>query len=468
MSTTHILVVDNEPGMLEVCGDTLTDLPDAEIVLEQDGRAARDKITVKSWDLIITDIRMPIVTGMDLLRAAREKDPDTLVLMITAFPQAETAVESMKLGAVDYLIKPFQPEDLLATCERLLETRRLRDENRFLMRQVEAPHRFHDIIGKSEAMRSVYEKIRLLAHNDIDVLILGETGTGKELVARSLHRAGPRNDQRFVPIDCGAIPEALLESEFFGHERGAFTGAQARNLGLLEFAHGGTVFLDEIAQLPLNLQAKLLRALQSRKIRRVGGHEEIAIDVGIIAATSLNLQEEIRQHRFRADLYYRINVACIEVPPLRERPEDIPLLARFFLETFAREMKREGMDLAPDVCEILLSYQWPGNVRELQNAVKRAGALTPGGLITADNLPDELIAQAGLTAEAREGGFAERRNAFERSYFEELLNRCDGNIARAQSESQLPRATFYRFLKKHGICRHFNKPDKIPAESPAG
>jgi len=317
MSKTRVLVVDDEVGMLEVCAETLARLPEVVVLVESDGRRAAEQLNAEHFDLLIQDIRMPGTDGMDLLRLARQNDPDLAVLMMTAYPTVETAVESMKLGAADYITKPFTPEALLATVQRLLEGYRLRQENLLLSRLVERPYVFDEIIGASPAMRAVFDTIERVAGTNTDVLILGETGTGKELVARSIHKRSPRGGQRFVPVDCGAIPEDLLESELFGHERGAFTGATSRSLGLLEFADKGTFFLDEVGELPIRLQAKLLRALQERRIRRVGGHDEIEVDVRVIAATSRNLEAEINNQRFRDDLYYRLNVARIELPPLR-------------------------------------------------------------------------------------------------------------------------------------------------------
>ena len=271
MAKTRILIVDDEPGMLEVCADTLHRLADTEIVVETQSRRAAERLACESFDLLVADVCMPEMDGVELLRYARQHDPSLAALMLTAFPTVETAVESMKLGAADYITKPFLPDDLLANVRSLLEGKRLREENQLLRRQVERTYAFSEMLGKSPAMQRVFENIGRIAETDFDVLIIGETGTGKELVARAIHQRSRRHEGPFVPVDCGAIPDLLMESEFFGHERGAFTGATSRNLGLLEFANHGTFFLDELSQLPLRLQAKLLRVLQERKIRRVGG-----------------------------------------------------------------------------------------------------------------------------------------------------------------------------------------------------
>lgn len=304
------------------------------------------------------------------------------------------------------------------------------------------------------AMRAVFDAIERVSATDVDVLITGETGTGKELVARSVHQRSRRKQGHFVPVDCGAIPADLLESEFFGHERGAFTGASARRLGLVEFAAHGTLFLDEIDHLPASLQSTLLRALQERRIRRVGGSEELDVDVRVIAATSANLEEEIRKQTFRSDLYYRINVVRIELPPLRRRPDDIPALVDHFIERYAREIGRDAVEIDREALEVLTSYAWPGNVRELQNVIKRVLVFSRRPIVRAEDLPDEIVAGAGSHCATTHGFFALREqhdNAFERSYLEQLMRAHAGDVAAAAAEAKLPRGTLYRLLKKHGI-----------------
>jgi len=457
MANARILVVDDETGMLEVCSDTLGKLPDADVVTEQKSQKARELLAEQSWDLLISDIRMPGVDGIELLKKAREEDSEMLVLMLTAFPSIETAVESMKLGATDYLTKPFHPDDLRNKVRRLLNEKKLREENRLLRRQVKQDHRMGEMIGKCEPMQKVFETIQRIAGADIDVLILGETGTGKELVARNIHQQSQRSDHNFVPVDCGSIPEDLLESELFGHEQGAFTGATEKSMGLLEFANKGTFFLDEIGQLPLKLQAKLLRVLQERKIRRVGGTREIDIDVRVLAATSLDLEQEVEEDRFRLDLYHRINVGRIELPPLRKRTEDIPILASHFLKEQARKMERGTVEMDSDAIEVLKSYHWPGNVRELQNVIKKTLVMTSGETIVAEDLPDHIVASAGESRENRgEGkGFFNQRDRhiaqFEREYFSELLKSCGGDVTQAAEKARMPRGTLYRLLKKNDL-----------------
>jgi DNA-binding NtrC family response regulator len=450
----RILVVDDEQGMLEVCADTLERLAGADVIVERRSRSAAERFNTESFDLLITDVRMPELDGVELLRIARQLDPSLTALMLTAHPTVDTAVESMKLGAADYITKPFLPEDLLAKVRRLLETKRLGEENRLLRRQVQRAFTQGEIVGTSPAMQKVFETVQRIAATDFDVLILGETGTGKELVARAIHQHGRRKDGPFVPVDCGAIPEELMEREFFGHERGAFTGAQARGLGLLEFADHGTFFLDELTQLPPRLQAKLLRVLQERRIRRVGGTTETPLDVRIVAASSLNLETEVRKGSFRLDLFHRINVTRVELPPLRERAGDIPLLANHLLIRYAKELERDPVELSLEAMEVLAGYTWPGNVRELQNLLKRTLTMASGREISAEDLPEEIVARAASPVVANKGFFALRDlrlAAFEKDYLEQLLNACHGDVSVAAREAQLPRGTFYRLIKKYEL-----------------
>jgi DNA-binding NtrC family response regulator len=455
MAKTRILVVDDEIGMLEVCADTLQKLPDTEILLESDSALAAQRIVKESVDLLIADIRMDGLSGVELLRFARQQDPNVAVLMLTAYPTVETAVESMKLGAADYITKPFLAADLLANVKRLLEDKRLREENRLLRRQVERPYGFGEILGQCAAMQRVFENIQRVAEINVDVLIVGETGTGKELVARAIHQRSRRKDGPFVPVDCGAIPGELMESEFFGHERGAYTGAQTRTLGLLEFANQGTFFLDELNQLPLLLQPKLLRVLQERKFRRVGGTKEIDLNVRIVAASSVSLEDEVKKERFKLALYHRIHVVRIELPPLRQRTGDIPLLIDHFVAFSAKEMDKGRVEISPEAMEVLTSYSWPGNVRELQNVIKRTIALAQREVILVEDLPDELVAHAGEPSSQNAGGYFILREcrlaSFEKDYLRNLLGACRGDVTSAAREAQLPRGTLYRLLKKHEL-----------------
>jgi DNA-binding NtrC family response regulator len=332
---------------------------------------------------------------------------------------------------------------------------RILAENELLRRQLERPYSFDDIIGTSPPMQKVFTTVEQVSDSNVDVLVVGETGTGKELVARAIHRRSGRAKAPFVPVDCGAIPDNLLESELFGHERGAFTGADSRRIGLLEFADGGTFFLDELGELPLQLQPKLLRTLQERKVRRVGGREEIDIDVRLVAATSRDLEAMIRQERFRQDLYYRINVVRIDLPPLRMRGDDIGLLAEYFATRHSREMGKPTPSITPEAYQVLRQYPWPGNVRELQNVTRRALALSQDNAIDLDDLPDEVIAAAGQHETSDAVGYFQLRDQhvarFERQYLTDLLKRYGGDVRAAAREAQLPRGTLYRLMKNHSI-----------------
>jgi len=457
MRAARILVVEDEEGMREVITDTLARLDRAEVAAEADPRRAAERLADESFDLMISDVRMPGMDGVELLRQAREHDPNLLVLMVTGFPTVETAVETLKLGASDYITKPFLPDDLLANVRRLVEERRLREENSLLQRQIQRDYGFEDIVGASPSMEKVFDVIDRIADTDVDVLIQGETGTGKELVARALHKRSRRKQKRFVPVDCGAIPENLLESEFFGYEKGAFTGANARSLGLLEYADEGTFFLDEVGELPAMLQAKLLRALQERRIRRLGGKTEISVDVRVIAATGRDLDEMTRDGTFRQDLLFRINVVSLGLPPLRERGEaDLRLLAEHFVGKSAGDMRKDVRGLSPGALEVMAQYRWPGNVRELQNVVRRGIAMTRSERIQVEDLPDHIVESAGDGAAPRpRAGFfdlrAQRVAAFEEEYLTNLLKAHKGDVASAAKEAQVPRGTYYRLMKNHGL-----------------
>lgn len=457
MPAWRILVVDDEPWMTEACAEILSGIRGARVVTETDPSRAMDRIRAESLDLAVMDVRMPGVDGLELLQRAREEDPNLAVLMMTAFASIDSAVESMKLGASDYLEKPFDADRLLSVVERLLDEKGVRDELRLLRRRTEKHHLFDDIIGESPRMQELFDFIDRVAASDVDVLVTGETGTGKELVARSIHRRSRRADRRFVPLDGGAVPPDLVERELFGHERGAFTGADSRSPGLLEYADGGTFMLDEIGELPVTAQAKLLRVLQERRIRRLGGNHEVPVDVRVIAATSRDLEEEMAAGRFREDLYYRIAVAQVEVPPLRDRPEDIPLLCERFVRQFATHLDRPPPRMEEDLLEVLQRYPWPGNVRELQNQVKRLVLMAEGNELRARNLPDSLVLAADHAGPAgtRRRGYAAQREAriedFEREFLHQLLRACDGEVRRAAREADIPRSTFYRLLQRHDI-----------------
>jgi len=454
MKKPRILVVDSDTSLEGQYAAALGELGTPDISYETHFDAALGRLRNESFDLLIAAVQ-PELDGIALLKATRETDGALPAIVVSNAPNVDVATASVRLGAGDYLSKPLAADALAASARRLLEEQRRGAEYELLRRQVERPYSFDDIIGGCPAMRKVFDTIAQVADSDVDVLVVGETGTGKELVARSIHRRSRRVDGPFVPVDCGAIPENLLESEFFGHERGSFTGADSKRIGLLEFADHGTFFLDELGELPLLLQAKLLRTLQERKIRRVGGREEIDIDLRIVAATARNLDEMIRQQRFRQDLYYRINVVRIDLPPLRERGDDIGLLAEYMANRCSREMGRDVRGITPEAYQVLANYRWPGNVRELQNVIRRGIALAKENMIGLDDLPDELIVAAGEGKAKGGQGYFDLRDqhlaSFERQYLTELLGRHHGDVRTAAIEAKLPRGTLYRLMKKYGL-----------------
>jgi DNA-binding NtrC family response regulator len=455
MEHARVLIADGDAGLRNVYREALESLGPCELVFEASQAAAAARLAAESFDVLVAAIHPPELDGVELLQAARETDPLLPAVLVTDMPTVTSAAAAVRLGAGDYLVKPLEKAALADSIRRLWQQRRLGDERELLRRQVERPYVFDDFIGACPAMRKVFETIERVADSNVDVLVVGETGTGKELVARSIHRRSRRADKPFVPVDCGAIPENLLEAEFFGHERGAFTGADSRSIGLLEFADGGTFFLDELGELPLLLQAKLLRTLQERKIRRVGGRAEIDVDVRVVAATGRNIEAMIQEQRFRQDLYYRINVVRIDLPPLRQRGDDLGLLAEHFATRYSREMGRKLMGITPEAYQVLEQYRWPGNVRELQNVIRRAIALSSGTMIGLADLPDSLVTSAGATGSHGQRGYFDQRNehlaSFERQYLADLLTRHEGDVKTAAAEAQLPRGTLYRLMKNHGL-----------------
>ncbi len=390
---SKILVVDDEKNFLTVLSALLED---AGYQVETAGNpfAALELLKRENVSLILSDLRMPRMDGLEFLGQVRETAGEVPFIILTAFASVETALEAMKAGAFDYLMKPFKNEEVLLTVEKALAFTRLRDENLALRRQLEGAGE-RSLLGTSGALRALLGEIALVASARTSILVCGETGSGKELVARALHRASPRASRPLVTINCGAFSENLLESELFGHERGAFTGAVERKRGLLEVADGGTLFLDEIGELPLPLQPKLLRVLQERRFRRVGGTAEIESDVRVVAATNRDLEGMIEGGRFREDLYYRLNVVTLRVPPLRERRADIGMLALHFLLRFAGELDRPARHLAPEALRALQEHDWPGNVRELQNVIERSVLFCPGETLRPEHLPGPLRGTAG-------------------------------------------------------------------------
>ena len=385
----RILIVDDEAGMREFLS-ILLEREGFEVACAKDGQEALDAVRKGHFDLIISDLKMPAVDGVRLLDGVQKLRPETPVILITAHASAESAIEAMKLGAFDYLTKPFRVEEIRPIIARALEAKASRVSGVLSWSGEAFPSSVEGLIGRSAKMIELYKLISKVAAVSGTVLIIGESGTGKELVARTIHKNSERTAKPFMAISCGAIPETLLESELFGHVKGAFTGAVAAKAGLFEVADKGTVFLDEIGETSPAIQVKLLRVLQERVFRRVGGTEDVEVDVRVIAATHQDLLELIHKERFREDLYYRLNVIPIHLPPLRERREDIPLLAMNFLAKYSGENKRPIRGIAPEAMELFLGYDWPGNVRELENAIERAVALGTGAVLTPENLPDQV------------------------------------------------------------------------------
>ncbi|CAM2008511.1 sigma-54-dependent transcriptional regulator [Acanthopleuribacter pedis] len=383
-----ILVVDDEPSMRRFFEVTLKregfHILTADSVAE--GKAA---IQRETYDLVLSDIKLGDGLGLEILSASKEKDPDVPVIMMTAYASPETAVEAMKLGAVDYLTKPFNVDEVRIVVRNNIRTKKLIHENRKLKMALADSQKI-ELVYKSNKMRKLIETLKRVAKMDTTILINGESGVGKELIMKTIHDFSKRRECDYVSVNCGALPESLFESELFGYEKGSFTGANERRAGLFESAQGGTLFLDEIGEMPLKMQIKLLRVLQEKKIRRVGGTEEISVDFRLVAATNRNLAEEVKQGNFREDLYYRINVVPIKVPPLRERREDVIPLVTFFLDRFAKQYGENAKLTTGEVRRCLEHYDWPGNVRELENTMERIVALTPGDTIEEDDLPDYI------------------------------------------------------------------------------
>ncbi|QGJ72165.1 Acetoacetate metabolism regulatory protein atoC [Planctomycetales bacterium 10988] len=456
MSEPRVLVVDDDEGIRRYCSSALKALGSYEVSTTENGETALKLVSEQDFDIVMADVNMPKLGGLDLLKELHQLDPDLVVLLMTGEPSVDTAVDAIRLGASDYIQKPFSPEDLISHIRLGLEGRQLRRENQVLRRHIEKSYAFDNLIGESDAIKKVYHLIQQISQTDVDVLINGETGTGKEMVARSLHRLGSRAEGPFIPVDCGAIPENLMESEFFGHERGAFTGADARSIGLMELAQEGTFFLDEVAELPILLQAKLLRALQERKIRRVGGKEFINANVRVIAATGKDLDAMVRENRFRQDLFFRINVVRVNLPPLRERDGDVVLLAKYYLDKYSKECNKKVTQFSSEALEVLQRYRWPGNVRELQNAVRFGITMTLDEEVGTDNLPDSVVSESGAGGGlSPDAGFFELRDQhmaqFEQEYLARLLENHRGNVTQAAEDAQIPVGTYYRLMKKYDL-----------------
>ena len=449
MLEKRILVVDDENIMKDFLKETLTRL-DYMVDLASNGDEALGRIKMKEYDVIISDIRMPKLGGMELLKAVKESCPDTKVVMITAYGTVENAVEAMKLGAFDYIMKGFSPDEIELVVKRAFEYKKLQIENRMLKTEVAGKYRFQNIIGKSPQMQKVFEMVDMIADSRSSIFLAGESGTGKELIAKAIHYNSPRKDGPFIKINCAALPEGLVESELFGHEKGAFTGAIRQTRGRFEMADGGTLLLDEISEIPPGLQAKLLRVLQEREFERVGSGYPIQVDVRIISTSNKNLEAEIKKGNFREDLFFRLNVIPIHLSPMRERKEDIPLLAEHFLQKYNQENKKSVQGISEKVYQLFLDYHWPGNVRELENYIERAVVTTKNKILTPADFPPELFFRK---AEYDDSGLKVGCTIadMEKSLILKTLDAHAGNKTKAAEVLGVSSRTLRNKLKEYGV-----------------
>jgi two-component system response regulator PilR (NtrC family) len=446
----HILVVDDEKSMREVL--TIMLEKEGYVVGEAaSGEEALDLVRQNGFNVMLTDLKMPGMSGLELTERVRSLDPNVVVITMTAFASLESAVEALRLGAFDYITKPFRVEEITNSVRQALEQDRLRRENLHLRRELAQTFDFSQIVGSSEQMEEIFDLVRKISATESTVLILGESGTGKELVARAIHYNSRRSDGRFVSINCGAIPETLLESELFGHRRGAFTGAVRDKEGLFSVARGGSFFLDEIGEMPASIQVKLLRALEQREIVPVGATSPIKVDTRVIAASNKDLEEEVAARRFRPDLFYRINVIPIVLPPLRERRDDIPLLVEHFLDKWCAKSGKARKKISPEALEMLIAYSWPGNVRELENLIQRAVTLEDSEVIDGAVFPDKVrraggegINLAGMTRELT-------LEQLERVHILRTLERTGWHKKHTAEALGIDPSTLYRKLERFGI-----------------
>ncbi len=460
-----ILIIDDEENIRKYLGQSLAK-DGFDVYTAQYGKEGLNLLLQKHIDVVLLDLNLPDISGLDVLRKIKKVDVQSIVIIITAYGDIGSAVEAIKLGAYDYLTKPFDVEDIKIVINKALRIIGLKNRIRLLEQQV-SRYQYGELITRSKKMYNLLEFVEMVANTSATVMIYGETGTGKELIAALLHRKSQRAEGPFVTIDCTSLPENLLESELFGHERGAFTGAVGLKKGLFEVADGGTVFLDEIGELPLVLQAKVLRVLEAKSFRRVGSEKHLQTDVRIIAATNRDLKKSMEEERFRSDLYYRLNVVPIYLPPLRERREDIFPLIEYFVQFFNKKVGRNVSDVSNEALKLMIDYDWPGNIRELKNVVEHMVITSKGHSIQVENLPTEI---KGMGEDVRSGAsplvredlkaLPDYRKAkktiiedFERNYLRKLLDRNDGNISKSAREIKMHRSSFQRLMRKYGLRR---------------
>ena len=450
MASERILIVDDEDGMRRLLGRVLS-REGYEVTTASGGAEALKHVARDRFDLVVTDIKMPEMDGLELLKELKDYEPSVPIIVMTAYGTVENAVQALRLGAYDYIAKPFETDEIKLTVAKALERERLLAENRYLHEELEGRYDFSGIIGGSPAMKQVYEMASSVAASNANVLIAGESGTGKELLARSIHYNSPRKEKPFVVLNCAALSEGVLESELFGHEKGAFSGALDQRKGRFERADQGTLFIDEVAEMTLSAQVKLLRVIQEHEFERVGGNKTISVDVRIVAATNKILEDEVKHGRFREDLYYRLNVVNIHVPPLRSRREDIEPLTRHFLSKYAGETGKKISDIAPRAISCLLAHDWPGNVRELQNVIERAVVLSKGTVLTPRDFPQNLQGDDQICLQLPEtgGSLTDILEDLERQLIVQTLQREKGSQTKAAETLGIKRTTLRYKMEKY-------------------
>ncbi|MBW1980780.1 MAG: sigma-54-dependent Fis family transcriptional regulator [Deltaproteobacteria bacterium] len=455
--TAKILLVDDELDMLSLLKRLIASEFACDIDTAASGVQALELLARSTYDLALVDVRMPGMDGIELLERIRETNPWTTVLMLTAYGVVELAVESIKKGAYDFITKPFDQDKLIHVLRNAMERSRLLRENLNLQRRIKESEPFQDLVGASPAMQRIYQTIQMIAKTDVTVLLTGESGTGKDLAARAIHRLSHRSSKPYVAVNCPTLPENILESELFGYRKGAFTDASADKTGLFEDAQGGTIYLDEIGDIAPTIQTKLLRVLQEKEIKPLGQNKSITVDVRVIASTNRNLREKIQQKQFREDLFFRLNVLTLEMPPLRERKEDIPLLAEHFLQRYCAEFNKPGKSLSPEFIELLLRRPWEGNVRELENIIKRAILLSADELIQPEDInwtslrPQECLVGMEIHDLPYKEAKKELLQRFHIEYLSRLLSRHKGNVTRSAKEIGMERQALQQIMRRYGV-----------------